>query len=72
MVDNVALSTFSDHRVNPNELGEQPSRHARIDGLPLDIWLYADKWPMVNTRLTQLIGSMAGLIGGFWQNNSIW
>ena len=64
VVDNIALSTFSAHLVNPGELGEQPNRRARIDGLPMDIYLYADKWPAENTNLTLLIGIMAGLIGG--------
>lgn len=64
VVDNLALSTFSEHLINPNELGEQPNRRAHIEGLPLDIWLYAEKWPAENTNLTLLIGTMAGLIAG--------
>lgn len=64
VVDHVALSTFSERLVNPDELGEQPSRRARIDGLPMEIYLYAEKWPAENTNLTLLIGTMAGLIGG--------
>jgi len=64
VVDNIALSTFSEHLISPGELGGQPNRRARIDGLPMDIYLYAEKWSAENTNLTLLIGSMAGLIGG--------
>lgn len=64
VVNNVAISTFSEHLVNPRKLGEPPNRHARVDGLPMDIYLYAEKWSVENTNLTLLIGTMVGLIGG--------
>lgn len=65
VVNHVALSTFSDHPINPDELGQTPSRRAAVEGLPLDIYLYAEKWPQESINLTLLIGTMAGLIGGF-------
>lgn len=64
VVNHKALSTFSDHLINPERPGLTPSRRAHVEGLPLDVYLYAGKLPEESINLILLTGSLVGLIGG--------
>lgn len=63
-VGDVAISTFSDRIITLHDFDQQPVRGAAIDGLPLHVWLYADRWTTQDIQLALLPALMAGLICG--------
>nr|WP_318380954.1 cyclic di-GMP phosphodiesterase [uncultured Enterobacter sp.] len=63
-VGSYAISTFSSHLINLESLTQQPVRTASIDGLPLNVLLFADKWTPQDIQLALLPGLLAGLLCG--------
>ncbi|POP47840.1 phage resistance protein [Superficieibacter electus] len=60
--DHVAISSFSHQLVDPYKLNQPPVREVRLDGLPLNVYLYASAWPKENLQFTLLLAVMSALI----------
>jgi EAL domain-containing protein (putative c-di-GMP-specific phosphodiesterase class I) len=58
------LSTISNQLIDPQMLLSPPVRQTQIDGLPLKISLYANRWPPENTQFVLLLGTVCGLLAG--------
>ncbi len=59
---NRAISSFSHQLVNPLQLAQPPVRQVKLDGLPLEVYLYASAWPKENLQFTLLLAVMSAFI----------
>ncbi|WP_148250226.1 cyclic di-GMP phosphodiesterase [Raoultella terrigena] len=64
VVNNSAISTFSNKLVSPQEMLSEPIREVQIKGLPLKVYLYANSWLAENTQYALLLGVVCGLLAG--------
>ncbi|WP_437888768.1 cyclic di-GMP phosphodiesterase [Phytobacter sp. V91] len=63
-VGNKAISTFSPGVIDLQALGKTPFRTAALKGLPLTVYLYADKWRPEDIQFAVLFGVMSGVLAG--------
>ncbi|WP_159866055.1 MULTISPECIES: cyclic di-GMP phosphodiesterase [unclassified Raoultella] len=64
VVNNSAISTFSNRLVNPQAMLSEPIRAVQIKELPLKVYLYANSWLAENTQYALLLGVVCGLLAG--------
>ncbi len=64
VVNNSAISTFSNRLVSPQAMLSEPIREVQIKGLPLKVYLYANSWLAENTQYALLLGVVCGLLAG--------
>lgn len=64
VVNNSAISTFSNRLVNPQAMLSEPIRAVQIKGLPLKVYLYANSWLAENTQYALLLGVVCRLLAG--------
>lgn len=63
-INHSAISTFSNRLVDLQTQPARPIRQAQIDGLPLKIYLYGNKWLTENLSFALLPGIICGLLAG--------
>jgi FOG: EAL domain len=59
-----AISTFNHQPVALSSIDSHPVRRAKINGVPLEIYLYGNEIAMDNLLYSLLLGSMCGLLSG--------
>jgi len=59
-----AISTFSTGVIQLNNLPQPPFRRAAIEGTPLTLYLYAQKWQPEDMQFAALLGATAGMVIG--------
>ncbi|KNC90266.1 cyclic di-GMP phosphodiesterase [Trabulsiella odontotermitis] len=64
VVNHRALTTFSSTLVDPDKLNVKPVRIAKIDNLPLQIYLYGTMWGVQDTQYAVLLMIVVGLLTG--------
>lgn len=64
VVNDQAISTFSNHPLSLRELPGSPVRSVQINGLPLMLNLYGDELAAETTQFALLMGIVCGLLSG--------
>lgn len=62
VVGNRAMTTWSDAPLTLQDIPRRPVRTAGVNGLPITIWLFADKWTPQAIQSALLSGLIAGLL----------
>lgn len=63
-IDDRAISTFSPQVTRLSQLPQHPFRTAKVEGTPLTLYLYADKWQAEDIFFAVLLGATAGMLIG--------
>lgn len=63
-IDDRAISTFSTGLINLSNMPQSPFLTTRVEGSPVTLYLYAEKWRSEDVQFAALLGATIGMLAG--------